>query len=92
MKKKRSHPEEDDLRPEYDLSTMRLIGVGPGRKLSAKTRKLIQENRRALGFGVVVLDADVAEKFPSSRDVNETLRAVGELIKLRKKHAARKSA
>jgi hypothetical protein len=50
---------EDDLRPEYDLKTMRVRRVGPGRE----------------GFGEYVkLAPDVAKVFPNSESVNEALR------------------
>ncbi|MBK8537036.1 MAG: hypothetical protein IPL59_19240 [Candidatus Competibacteraceae bacterium] len=51
---------EDDLRPEYDLSSLRVRKVGPERK----------------GFSgsTIHLEPDVAEIFPDSRSVNEALR------------------
>lgn len=50
---------EDALRPEYDLSAMRVRKLGPGRKR----------------FGDVVrLEPDVAEAFPDADSVNEALR------------------
>jgi hypothetical protein len=51
---------EDDLQPEYDLYSLRVRKVGPGRK----------------GFGRlnVYLEPDVAEVFPDSESVNEALR------------------
>ena len=50
---------EDELRPEYELSTMRVRKLGPGRKR----------------FGDVVrLEPDVAEAFPDADSVNEALR------------------
>ena len=49
----------DELRPEYDLSTLRVRKLGPGRKR----------------FGDVVrLEPDVAEAFPDANSVNEALR------------------
>lgn len=50
----------DELRPEYDLTKLRVRRVGVG-------RKLMQENG-------VRLDMDVARVFPSSESVNEALR------------------
>lgn len=51
--------EEDELKPEYDLSTLRVRRLGPGRKR----------------FGDVVrLEPDVAEAFPDADSVNEALR------------------
>lgn len=50
---------EDELRPEYDLRTLRVRKLGPGRKR----------------FGDVVrLEPDVAEAFPDADSVNEALR------------------
>lgn len=51
---------EDDLRPEYDLRSLRVRKLGPGRK----------------GFSglSVFLEPDVAEVFPNSESVNEALR------------------
>ena len=50
---------EDELRPEYDLRTLRVRKLGPGRKR----------------FGEVVrLEPDVAEAFPDAESVNEALR------------------
>jgi hypothetical protein len=51
---------EDDLRPEYDLKTLRLVKRGPGREAPA--------NR------TVQLAPDVAEAFPDEASVNEALR------------------
>ncbi|MDS4020799.1 MAG: hypothetical protein RKR03_09900 [Candidatus Competibacter sp.] len=50
----------DDLRPEYDLHSLRVRKVGPGHK----------------GFSglSVFLEPDVAEVFPNSESVNEALR------------------
>lgn len=50
----------DELRPEYDLTKLRVRRVGIG-------RKLMQENG-------VSLDMDVAKVFQSSESVNEALR------------------
>ena len=49
----------DELRPEYDLSTLRVRKLGPGRKR----------------FGdVIKLEPDVAGAFPDADAVNEALR------------------
>ena len=58
MKKVESES-EDELRPEYDLKSMRVRKVGTGRA----------------GFGgFVQLAPDVAEVFPNAEAVNEALR------------------
>ena len=50
---------EDELRPEYDLRSLRVRRLGPGRRR----------------FGEVVrLEPDVAEAFPDAASVNEALR------------------
>jgi ribosomal 50S subunit-associated protein YjgA (DUF615 family) len=49
----------DELRPEYDLKTLRVRRMGPGRK----------------SFGDLIrLEPDVAEAFPDADSVNEALR------------------
>ena len=51
---------EDQLRPEYDLRSLRVRKVGPGRK--------------SFGGLTVRLEPDVAEVFPDSESVNQALR------------------
>ena len=51
---------EDELRPEYDLKSLRVRRLGPG--------------RRSFGGSVVRLEPDVAEVFPDAESVNEALR------------------
>jgi len=50
----------DELRPEYDLGSLRVRKVGPGRK--------------SFGAATIQLERDVAEVFPDSESVNEALR------------------
>lgn len=50
---------KDDLRPEYDLRTLRVRRLGPGRK----------------SFGEIIrLEPDVIDAFPDADAVNEALR------------------
>jgi hypothetical protein len=50
---------EDELRPEYDLRSLRVRKLGPGRK----------------HFGDVIrLEPDVADAFPDADAVNQALR------------------
>jgi ASC-1-like (ASCH) protein len=50
---------DDELRPEYDLRSLRVRKLGRGRK----------------SFGEVIrLEPDVAEVFPDAESVNEALR------------------
>jgi hypothetical protein len=51
---------EDELRPEYDLKSLRVRRLGPGRK--------------SFGGAVIRLEPDVAEVFPDAESVNEALR------------------
>lgn len=50
----------DELRPEYDLTGLRIRKLGPGRK--------------SFGGSVVRLEPDVAQVFPDAESVNEALR------------------
>ena len=57
---------EDELRPEYDLKSLKVRKVGAGRK----------------GFGTFVhLEKDVYQMFPSSESVNEALRFLMRITK-----------
>ena len=63
---KKAETEDDELRPEYDLRTLRVRRLGPGRKR----------------FGDVVrLEPDVAEAFPDADSVNEALRFLIRVMK-----------
>lgn len=48
----------DDLKPEYDLTSMKVRKVGEGRRI----------------MNQIQLDLDVAKVFPDSQSVNEALR------------------
>ncbi len=57
---------EDELRPEYDLKSLQVRKVGPGRK----------------GFGDMVrLEPDVVAAFPDAKAVNAALRSLIEIAK-----------
>jgi len=68
---KRQEIEQDDLRPEYDLS--RLLRDGVRGKYADRYRE---------GTNVVLLAPDVAEAFPDEEAVNEALRLVLRLAKI----------
>jgi hypothetical protein len=55
----------DELKPEYDLTSMRVRKVGEGRKL----------------LNQIQLDVDVAKVFPDSESVNEALRFLMRITK-----------
>jgi hypothetical protein len=67
MKKKSKNDMDDDLRPEYDFSKMRIVERGPKRK--APKPKVIH------------LEADVAKAFPDDEAVNEALRLLMRVAK-----------
>ena len=67
MRKKSSRALQDDLRPEYDFRSLRVVASGPGRK-SPKSRP-------------IQLAPDVAEVFPDSQSVNEALRMLMRVAK-----------
>jgi len=62
MKKKSKQLDDDDRRPEYDFSKMRVVARGPKRK--------------APPLKVIHLEPDVAKAFPDDESVNETLRLI----------------
>lgn len=62
MKKVETEMEEDELRPEYDLS-----------QLKGRVRGKYVERYRE-GTNLVLLEPDVAAAFPDARAVNEALR------------------
>jgi len=72
MKKKSNDEQNDDLRPRYDLG--RLLKTGVQGKYAKRFRE---------GTNLVLLAPDVAEAFPTADAVNETLRLVLQLTKLR---------
>ncbi len=55
----------DELRPEYDLTKLKVRRVGEGRRLMNQIR----------------LDVDVARVFPDSESVNEALRTLNRITK-----------
>ena len=62
MKRAEPETEEDELRPEYDLS-----------QLKGRVRGKYVERYRQ-GTNLVLLEPDVAEAFPDADSVNEALR------------------
>lgn len=81
MKKKSRSGHVDELRPEYDLGKLLRKGV------VGKYAKQYQE-----GTNLVPLAPDVAKAFPTPDSVNDTLRLVIELTRLRRKSSIRAKA
>jgi hypothetical protein len=73
----RSHSNNDKMRVKYDFS----------KGVRGKHAALY-----AAGTNVVVIDPDVAAEFPTAEEVNETLRAVAQLLQRRRKIMKRKTA
>jgi hypothetical protein len=82
MKTKPRGEKGDDLRPEYDLGQLLKAGV------QGKCADRYREETN-----LVLLAPDVAEAFPTGEAVNQTLRLVIQLTKLRgaSKRAAAKA-
>jgi hypothetical protein len=68
MKKKSKNETVDELRPEYDLSTLLKEGV------KGKYFKRYQK-----GTNLVLLEPEIAKAFPTEEAVNEALRLVIQL-------------
>ncbi len=58
--------DKDDLRPSYDLNSLRVRRLGEGRK--------------SFAISTVRLEPDVAEMFPSADAVNEALRLLMRML------------
>lgn len=60
---------EDDLRPEYDFSKMKIVGRG------------IYAKRYRSGTNLVLLEPDIRKAFPDDESVNEALRVLAKAAK-----------
>jgi hypothetical protein len=70
MKGKRKERElEDEMRPEYDFSKMKIVGRG------------IYRERYRSGTNLVLLEPDVRKAFPDDESVNEALRVLAKAAK-----------
>ena len=67
MRKKSNRVVQNDLRPEYDFRSLRVVARGPGRKTPKSP--------------TIQLAPDVAEVFPDSQSVNEALRLLMRVAK-----------
>jgi ABC-type tungstate transport system permease subunit len=68
-KKRAIQGEDDELRPEYDFSKMKIVGRG------------IYAKRYRSGTNLVLLEPDVRKAFPDDESVNEALRVIAEAAK-----------
>jgi hypothetical protein len=64
----------DEMKPEYDLKSMKVRKVGEGRRL----------------LNQIQLDVDVAKVFPDSQSVNEALRFLIRITKDHQRELTRK--
>ncbi len=70
MRRKTKAPDlDDELRPEYDLRTLKFVGRG------------IYAERFRSGTNLALLDRDVREAFPDDESVNEALRVIAKAVK-----------
>jgi hypothetical protein len=70
MKVKRKDSElEDEMRPEYDFSKMKIVGRG------------IYAKRYRSGTNLVLLEPDVRKAFPDDESINEALRVLAKAAK-----------
>ena len=60
---------EDDLRPEYDFSKMRIVGRG------------VYAKRYRSGTNLVLLEPDIRKAFPDDESVNDALRVLAKAAK-----------
>ena len=74
MKKTNNKDKDDDLRPEYDLSTLK-GGV------RGKYAKQFRE-----GTNLVLLSPDVAAYFPTEESVNSALRSLVKIASTKLRH------
>ncbi|HEX5732053.1 MAG TPA: hypothetical protein VF131_04380 [Blastocatellia bacterium] len=77
MKRKVKIEEEDELRPEYDLS-----------KLKGGVRGKYAQRYKE-GTNLVLLEPDVAEAFPDDESVNRALRLLMEISERQLTHSRR---
>lgn len=77
MKKKKDEA-SDEMRPEYDLRKLKLVGRG------------IYAERFRSGTNLVLLDRDVREAFPDDDSVNEALRVIAKAAKQQASRAVKK--
>jgi hypothetical protein len=63
-KKKKDSEVDDEMRPEYDFSKMKIVGRG------------IYRERYRSGTNLVLLEPEVRRAFPDDESVNEALRVI----------------
>jgi hypothetical protein len=64
-----AHPEDPDIMIEYDLSTTESL-PNPYAEHFPRGRTVVS----------VILDPDIAERFPDSKSVNDALRGLAQLV------------
>jgi hypothetical protein len=80
MRGKRKAELDDDLRPEYDFSKMKIVGRG------------IYAKRYRSGTNLVLLEPDVRKAFPDDESVNEALRVIAKAAKQQASRARKSRA
>ena len=78
--KKKPDELEDEMRPEYDFSKLKLVGRG------------IYAKRYRSGTNLVLLEPDIRAAFPDDESVNEALRVIAKAAKQQATRAQKVSA
>ncbi len=73
MKKAFKHELKDDLKAEYDLSKLKLVGRGK------------YARRYKAGTNLVLLAPDVMKYFPDQQSVNSALRSLINIVKTQRR-------
>jgi len=67
--KKKTDKDSDEMRPDYDLRKLKLVGRG------------IYAERFRAGTNIALLNRDVREAFPDDESVNEASRVIAKVVK-----------
>jgi len=68
---KKTDKDSDEMRPEYDLRKLKLVGRG------------IYAERFRAGTNIALLNRDVREAFPDDESVNEAVPVIAKVVKRR---------
>jgi len=67
--KKKTDRDSDEMRPDYDLRKLKLVGRG------------IYAERFRAGTNIALLNRDVREAFPDDESANEASRVIAKVVK-----------
>jgi len=78
--KKKADELDDEMRPEYDFTKLKLVGRG------------IYAKRYRSGTNLVLLEPDIRAAFPDDESVNEALRVIAKAAKQQASRAKKEPA